>query len=107
MHSAVVQLAISAPVLPSGFGGAPGRKVEHVTGAEDMQTHIVQRENPVGLGFSDVGAGGTLTIDDVDCATPDHPEPGATYNDRGILVDADAEHPGVLGYGPEQATDAA
>ncbi len=67
----------------------------------------MQRERLVGLRLRDIGVGHPRPVDDIDAAGAEHPAGPAFDDDGGVLVDADAEHPGVLGHRAQQPADPA
>jgi hypothetical protein len=94
------------PERPRSFAVGPAAfEVEPVTGAENVEFQVVDRQSFVWGGFSDIGMGDVSSIDQVNCSTTDDFEPMATHDDCSVLVDADSQRPGILRYGPDQAAD--
>src|SRR5688572_23970454 len=81
--------------------------VELVAGAQHMEMDAMHGERALGASLCDVGLGDMGTVHYIDGADPDDLEHTIAYNDRGILVDADADDARILRDGAEQPPDPA
>jgi hypothetical protein len=93
--------------LNSSIDRTPRLEVEGIAVGKDVDPNVVHGEGAFGASLRDVAIADVGAIDDIDGAASDHLEGVALDNRRRILVDAEAQNPGIVGDGADQAAEAA
>src|SRR5947209_2044619 len=87
--------------------GRAAPKVEAVSAVQHVQPHVVDRHGHWLFLVRQVGSRYGASVHDVHGVLPNDLEPGPIYEDRGVLIDSDAEHAWVPCHSTQQAPDPA